>query len=491
MPRRVAAHLALAALAIGLLMQASRFSGGMPDEAFLTFRFAAHLAAAEGPAFTPPARVEAFASPVWVLMLAAGQRSGLDLELWARLLGLACALASLALVHQVALGLCDRSMAWLVAGTWLAACTPFALWAVGGLETPLQALLLLAIPLALHRGWPAAAALASLGLAAARPEGTLLAWLTIAHGLWLRHRDGRTPAWLPRYAAGSIALISTFHAARFMLCGTLIPRHVMTLPAGGTAQLASAASYGYGALVGYLPVPVLVLAAAALSFRSSEGPLFTLPPVLILGQLAGLALVGGDWLPLYRLLVPFAPLVFLLAAAGLETVLGLIGPFLSRLDRGVAVAGITLCALKLHAVPVDQTALLRQQEALARLEDHAGAHLKGRKGRLACTAVGRLGYRSGLPVLDAAGRLSPEAGVRGPCWVLDRGAEWIALPVEGRDRLARGLRAHDRELLSDPRLDSEYRLDARFPDPELPLEYRVYRRLSASGDSRPGTPAPC
>ena len=284
-----------------------------------------------------------------------------DVELWSLLVGLVCGLAALALVHHAAVQLCERSPAWLVAGAWLAACSPFALWALGGLEEPLYALALVTLPLALHRGVPVLAAAAALALAACRPEGSLLVALVLAHGIHLAYRDGQRPPWLTRFALVATPAVMALQAVRFMVLGA-------HLPALHAPELASVAGYFYGALVTYLPVPVLVLGAAAISFRGSEGPLFTLPPLLVAGQLFAVAVAGGDARPLYRLLVPLAPLAFLLAAAGLETVLGLIGPFLSRLDRAAALAGIVLCALKLAAVPADQLIALEQARSVAALE---------------------------------------------------------------------------------------------------------------------------
>lgn len=276
----------------------------------------------------------------WDLGLAHAELRGL-----LRIAGAAAAMVCVATVHYTADALCERSVAWLVAGTWLAACSPFMLWAVADPRTVMAAVLTLAMVLLLHWKRPVLAGVAAGALALARPESALLPLLTCLHGLWLRHRDAETPPWLPRFSASALPLT----ALALTAIGWRAP-----------AQGSGAIPYFHDALAGYLPVPVLVLSVAALSFRGSEGPLFTVPPVLLAGQIAITLATAGDPWPLYRPFMTLAPLAFLLASAGLETVLGLIGPFLSGLDRGAAVLGIALCALQLHHIPADHAAAVRR-----------------------------------------------------------------------------------------------------------------------------------
>lgn len=255
--------------------------------------------------------------------------------------GAALALACLALVHYSADALCERSPAWLLAGGWLVACTPFAFWAAVSPDVAASALFALGAALLLHRGRAVPAALACAALAALQPHGVLFAPAVGAQGLWMRRRDGEEPAWLRPFARAS--LLATPLAALHWV----VPK-LASLPAG-----AGAVAYLHDALAGYLPVPVIVLAVASLSFRGGEGALFAVPPALGVAPIMYVMACGGDPAPLYRPFMTVVPLAFLLAAAGLETVLGLIGPFLSGLDRGAAVVGVLVCALQLHHVPAE------------------------------------------------------------------------------------------------------------------------------------------
>ena len=264
------------------------------------------------------------------------------------LAGAAGALACLALVHYTASALCERTPAWLLAGGFLASCAPFAFHAARAPAAPAAALFALATLLALHRGHPRAAACAAAALVALRPEAVLVVPALVLHALWTRHRDGETPPWLRPFALGALLLT----AAVVAVLGPRFP------PPGP-----GAAAYLHDVMAAYLPVPVLVLAVAALSFRAAEGALFTTPPAVGLAVLAFTCATGGDPAPLYRPFMTLVPLAFLLAAAGLETVLGLIGSLLSSLDRGAAVAGLLICALQLNHVPADQAqAVLSSRE---------------------------------------------------------------------------------------------------------------------------------
>jgi arabinofuranosyltransferase len=488
---RVMARLALLAFAVLLALHADRFSGHTTDDAFISFRYAENLAQGRGLSYNPPARVEGFSNPLWVLLLAAGSRAGLELELLSKLLGLSAGLAALALAHLTARSLCDRpgSVSWTLAGGWLAASSAFAAWCVGGLETPLYALLVLAFPVALHRGYPRLAGVLAALLPATRPEGSLVVAAVLLGAWWQRRRDGPdTNPWLVPFAQVAIPLVLLVHGTRWAMFGHFMPNTVAAKATMATGRSLSALGYLHGAFVVYLPVPVLVLASAALSFRASEGPLFTVPPWIALAQLAVVAGVGGDWMPLYRLLIPLVPLTFVLAAAGLETVLGLIGPFLARMDRVAALVGVILCAMKLAVVPLEEATHVRMQSGLARLQERVGRHLTDRKGRVAVGDIGRIGFRSRLEVLDIKGLVSPEAVAAyraggGAGWVLDRGVEWIAILMESpRPGFPPvGFFPGDRELLRDRRLKEQYEVEEELADPEVPLVYRVYRRRDIGG----------
>src|SRR5712691_3102100 len=58
----------------------------MPDDAFISFRYAENLSAGNGLVFNPGERVEGYTSFLWVALLAIGNRIGFDTVVLARLL---------------------------------------------------------------------------------------------------------------------------------------------------------------------------------------------------------------------------------------------------------------------------------------------------------------------------------------------------------------------------------------------------------------------
>ena len=205
----LAAVLAGYVLASGLLLWAY-----VPiDDAFISFRYAHHLASGEGLAFNPGERVEGYSSLSWVLLLAAGDALGLDLPDLARWLGLFLGAGTLFLLSAGAFEPRSR----LLAAALLAAYLPAAYHFINGLETSLMAFLVTALvllPFGLSEGrwvrW-AHPAVASL-LVLTRPEGLLCVLLWIA-AVWIadrRHASGRALTILGLTAAATWAAQTAF-----------------------------------------------------------------------------------------------------------------------------------------------------------------------------------------------------------------------------------------------------------------------------------------
>src|SRR5262245_49795700 len=60
------------------------------DDAFISFRYARNLSDGSGLVWNPDERVEGYTNFSWVLLLAAGMRIGLEPEVLANVLGVAC-----------------------------------------------------------------------------------------------------------------------------------------------------------------------------------------------------------------------------------------------------------------------------------------------------------------------------------------------------------------------------------------------------------------
>jgi hypothetical protein len=156
------------------------------DDAYITFRYAANLAAGKGFTYNPPERVLGTTSPLHTLLLALAARFGLDIETAALILGVAGQALMCLMVFESLRRLLAHSerpgFSIPLVGALLCAAHPhLALTAMGGMETPLYVALILALLLAAARGMAAATGvLAGLALLA-RPDAVLVfppaAWL--------------------------------------------------------------------------------------------------------------------------------------------------------------------------------------------------------------------------------------------------------------------------------------------------------------------------
>ncbi|HER43379.1 MAG TPA: hypothetical protein ENO08_02860, partial [Candidatus Eisenbacteria bacterium] len=342
------------------------FAGGLylyhyvPDDTFITLRYARNLARGDGLVFNEGVRLEGYTNFLWLIMLAAGAKIGLPLLGTARALSGLFSLAVLWLTYSLArdtarranLAGWDEALAAALPPMLLAASAPFPVWSLSGTEIPLYtALLLFGFKLVRDRG-PALsvfAVFALLGLV--RPDGLLfylLAWFLLlrrgaepdgdartgGRGEEERDGDGRRhdnrPEQMPhgggrgtggrrgillRGAFVLLILYGPYLIWKQLYFGSLVPNtfYAKTAPPGlmlsnGAAYLgAFVASYGYLAALGMLLMKRLFprggTAGTALPF--------------VLAHWAAMLILGGDWMPQFRLLLPTLPLVLLFANEGL------------------------------------------------------------------------------------------------------------------------------------------------------------------------------
>ena len=300
-----------AAVAVGaFLALCVVLRGFVTDDSWISVRYAENLARGEGPVWNPGGeRVEGYSNPGLVAVEALADLAGWSALSAARVLGLlsgvGCVLAVLLRGRAVVGG---RAAA---AGCVLTACSaPFALWAVGGLETLPVALLLTLAVLELARAdrgrAPVAAALLAV-LPWLRPEGVVVAGAVVlaseAAGLW--HRSSRAATlrrlgWLAGLPLLSQALLEL---VRLGVYGHLLPNSVIYKSGTGELTAVAEAFVRQSALV-------LVLALAGALVARGRARLLLVPfLVYLLGSLGTLDSANG-W---SRFFQPVWPQVALLA----------------------------------------------------------------------------------------------------------------------------------------------------------------------------------
>lgn len=405
-----AALAALGALALGHALQ----YGSVVDDAFIAFRFAENLRDGHGLVFNPGERVEGYTDFLWVLLIAGGSWLGAASETVARVLGLTSVAVLPALLWPMGRRLGLGRVAALLPGAVVAASTSLALWAGAGLETTFYAALLTAglALLVAEAGRPSRVPLWGLILALAtltRPEGAgvfALALLWVA--LVLRQR--RLAAWGLLLFAPVVGAHLLF---RVLYYGQWLPNTWYAKAPGGLESAAEGWLYLKGFLLAHgLGWSLPALLGVALLPEDRDWRLPTMLLTVVTGACAYVVWVGGDFLPAWRFLAPYLPLLALLICAGGYWAGAALAPQLPRPVRGHApLLAAAVCAL---AMGVPSLVMVREQSAEAYGGMQIDADTNDRFGRwldrtlpaeafVAGSAMGRIPYLTGRRTLDMLG----------------------------------------------------------------------------------------
>ena len=318
--------------------------------------------------------VEGYTNFLWTVLLAGWLKLGLVPELMSRVLGTGFGVATLGTVAWLSRRLRGGDWAWWDAlpALLLAGVPGYACWSSGGLETQMFAFLvtlgaawhldeLLGGPDDAGEAPPRVRTAVAFGLAAlTRPEGALLFALTALDRVIVtvvrgRFRLGRAE-W--RCVGVFLAFFVPHLLWRRWYYGWWLPNtfYIKSSGVGGEWQQGG---YYLGRVVEqfHLWVVPLLVAAAFVVERGRALRVLVGYAALVVGVFAlYVASVGGDFMGLFRFVMPVIPLVAVVAATCLRVAL-------TPLDRRapLAAAGVVALALGLHAwhaVGVDRAALV-------------------------------------------------------------------------------------------------------------------------------------
>jgi len=313
------------------------------DDAFISFRYAENLAHGRGLVFNVGERVEGFSNFLWTVLLVPFIWLGLPhfefgLLLAAKVLGAVFALATLVLLPRLARRVGGEPGALLVP-ILVAVQTPFALWAVGALETSLVTLLE-CVALTLHlqevhartrggagsasppRPFAVPSSFVWVLAALTRPEPLVYFCICLVDRWWTlgprtsRSKWGHLALQELHFLAWFVVPYVGFLAFRWGYYGEILPNTYYAKMHLSTRIWARGADYlSWGASVlGWW----WVLGGALLGILL--GGRFTAPVRLAFALFCAHLLVtareGGDWMPALRFLVPALPLAALLVHAG-------------------------------------------------------------------------------------------------------------------------------------------------------------------------------
>ncbi|HEU4365395.1 MAG TPA: hypothetical protein VFT13_08000 [Candidatus Krumholzibacteria bacterium] len=237
---------ALVIAAIVFLTCAAYVMPFIPDDSFISFRYAEHLADGHGLTFNIGEEpVEAYSNLLWIVVCAALYGAGLDLPAVTPYAGILLGLAAL----YVLWALCRRrAPLWtqqLLPLLAFASCGPFIIYAVSGMETALFAFLLLLVVKCSEDfvdapGWRPLAALATAGflVSLTRPEGVVVLPAALAFVAWESRREEAFRRGLRSLAiAAAVFGVATmaYHAWRVSYFGEWLPTPFLSKGAEGSS----------------------------------------------------------------------------------------------------------------------------------------------------------------------------------------------------------------------------------------------------------------
>ncbi|HLG10750.1 MAG TPA: hypothetical protein VI876_03230 [Dehalococcoidia bacterium] len=274
------------------------------DDAYISYIYAERLAGGQGLTFFDGARVEGYTNFLWVLILAAGVKAGIEPVATSQLLGV---LSGVGLVLAVWWWCWRHSVApgWLWFAPGLVAVSgPIAYWAQGGLETVTLSLLLMVGCTLWSPRSPrtlAATGLVFVGATLTHPDAAI--WFCVYLVMTIFELKGRE--WSkPLILIGVFLLpVAVYWLWRWSYFGDLMPNTFYAKDTLSIHQLFQGAKYIYlGSLAGGVAAFALVtLGTASGLWRRPEVRLL-LAEVIV--WLLYVVWVGGDALPAYRFLIP-------------------------------------------------------------------------------------------------------------------------------------------------------------------------------------------
>jgi hypothetical protein len=467
--------LGIAALgALLALVPALALRGFTVDDALISARYAANLAHGAGYRFNARGPSTDGVTPLgWPCLLAPFAGAGpLAALTAAKILGAltwTIAAATLAVAVDRLGGRRARYAALLL----LAASAPLAAWSVAGMETGLV-LALAALAASLGRLGHARASALLAGLAAAmRPE--MIPWAAIVS--LAPPPRGSTAAARPPWDRAlriALALLPPFTVAltRFAVFGRAAPLSLLAKPSDEMLG----ARYALACFL--LTGPLALIAPFA--WRRLDG----FARVLLLSiaiHFTAVAVAGGDWMPLSRLVAPVLPTVVLLAAE-----IAAVADLRATLARlALALAGEIFQAVKVAPAAAHVT------EARLHLIEELRSPLAGSRV-IAALDIGWLGAATDATIVDLAGLTDPAIAVLPgghtskaiPASLLDaRGVDTLVLQIK-EDEARREpwttsyfARAVELRLARIPEIDEAFRVEAESTVPHL--HYVVLRRVEA------------
>ncbi len=372
------------------------------DDAYISFRYAFHLATGNGLVFNVGERVEGFSNPLWTMLLGGVfALTRIPLPDLARGIGLMCALGTIIIIivinrrHLSHAGIYPLYLSLL----FLLVTPGFHVYATAGLEGPLLSfLIVLGVHLSMSPGRRNLLAAVVFGLVGiTRPEGPLYALLWFLSSIDAAGPRGKT---LRREFFRFVLMMTPivlWEIFRLVYFGNWIPNTAVAKVPGVFGEFINLPEYITPWIIA-LGGPLAILLWVFLPpFDPVARRLERISLAVIGGTAVFVVYAQGDWMNFGRFIVPTWPLLAVVFPVWLHSgLMRVVGAAELRFRRGVpalSIATILLCAFFAWRPSVDEYVQNKKMNMLMRGTDQiaVGQWIAENISEEATIATGRLG----------------------------------------------------------------------------------------------------
>ncbi len=323
-PRRRAAVLAVLCLTVAAAAFSTLYigQGYWLDDSFISFRYARNMIEGHGLVYNVGDPVEGYTNFLWTLVAALGLLLGIEPIHFTQAVSVLAQAATLWALYEIGRAGGQRGWRPVFAPLFLASSVAFLAYPMTGMETSFFTMLLtVSFLLLAHRkhetrGGGIAVGLVLFALGTTRFDGFGPVLLLLSYPLLFdrsRSLGGRLKA-LAWPVGVLVVAFTAYNAWRLAFYPTPLPNTFYAKTSFSLDRL----DVGLGYLTNFaLGQGVLVIVLGVLPFALYRAsPIARFAAWVVFGQACYVALVGGDWMPHHRFLLPVMPLLFALMQEG-------------------------------------------------------------------------------------------------------------------------------------------------------------------------------
>lgn len=287
------------------------------DDAFISFRYAKNLYEGQGLVYNAGERVEGYTNFLWTIIAYVGLQLGVEAITFAQIVSVVSQMLTIWLVYLLGQGPEQSRYSALIAPVFLAFHASFLAYPMTGMETSFFTMLVVLAVLLLirnaHTSRTGAVALSAvlLGIAFTRFDGLIMVGILLGYKVLFEREFKKLLPIVGIFVVGVVI----YNLWRISYYPALLPNTFYAKVGFSLVQVAKGGLYLVRFVVDNGPHFFLL---AVLPFALGQvGKREKFFAWVVAAHLSYILLVGGDWMPFYRFIMPVLPLLFLLMQNGL------------------------------------------------------------------------------------------------------------------------------------------------------------------------------